>query len=525
MNSPERPVFPVPAAFADEPVDARRYLDALRRGIWLIVAIAAFVTAAVLAVSLNLPKTYQASTDIVYNPAATELQGTETTSTQRQLATFEALVLTPPITSAAAHKLSESPTVVKNSISASADPNANLLTITASAGNASVAATRANAVAEAFLAEQKSIQNLSLSNAQAQLREQIVRLQGTPDAATQIAALEARISALQIDAAGTTSELQIAEYASPPSSASSPKPALDALVALFASLLIGALVVLGRDQLRPRFTVPRELGATLKLPVLAGVPYRRRALGASRRRALSGLEHETYDALQATIRLLGSGDSRQHVLLVTSATHGEGKTTVTESLARSLSRAGQKTLVISGDLRSPTLDNAFGLRPQYGFADVLTAIDKNTRHPGEALHAAIRPAPGEFSLDVLDSGQVSPDPAALLSSTAVNEFFEAVRQTDYNYVLIDSPPILGLGDAQFLARHSDEVLVVARLDCVSPAQGSDLRDLLERLRLNAIGLVVVGAKVELSPYYLTGRPKAQTESLGRVSEPGVREPL
>jgi len=512
MSPPERPPSPLPTAFADQPVDARRYLDALRRNIWLIVAITAIVTVAVLVISLELPKTYKASTDIVYNPAAAQLQASETTSIQRQLATFEALVQTPPVTAAAARKLSESPAAVKDAISASADPNANLLMITASARSGSVAAARANAVAEAFLSEQQSIQNLGLSNAQAQLRGQIARLQGTPGAATQIAALEARISALQIDAAGTASELQVAEYASPPGAASSPKPLLDVIVALFASLLIGALVILGRDQMRPRFTMPRELGQALGLPVLAGVPYRRRAVGASRRRALSGLEHETYDALQATIRLLDPMGGRQNVLLVTSATHSEGKTTVAASLARSLSRAGQKTLVISGDLRSPTLHEHFGLRPQTGFADVLVAIEGNAQSSGEVLHGAMRTAPGELNLDVLDSGQALSDPAALLSSTALDRFFETLRQTDYRYILIDSPPILGLGDAQFLARQSDDVLVVARLDRVSPVQAEDLRDLLIRLQLNPIGVVVVGARVELSPYYLAEHPQTQTAS-------------
>ena len=99
---------------------------------------------------------------------------------------------------------------------------------------------------------------------------------------------------------------------------------------------------------------------------------------------------------------------------------------------------------------------------------------------------------------MLSSGQALSDPAALLSSAAVDGFFEALR-TDDSYVLIDSPPILGLGDAQFLARQSDDVLVVARLDRVSPLQAEDLRDLLKRLRLNPIGVVVVGARVDSHP--------------------------
>jgi capsular exopolysaccharide synthesis family protein len=502
----------MPTGFTDQSVDVQRYFDALRRGIWVIVAITAVVSIAVLAISIKLPKTYQASVDIVYNPAATVLQPAEATSTQRQLATFEALVQTPPVTSTAARKLSESPPAVKDAITASANPNANLLTVTASGRTGAVAAARANAVAVAFLAEEQSMQNLGFNNARAQLQAQIARLQGTPGAANQIAALEARISALQINASGTASELQIAESAVAPTSPSSPRPALNVIVAIFASLIIGILIVLGRDQLRPRFTTPRELGHALDVPVLAGVPYRRRTFRAQRRRGLSGLEHETYDALQATIRLLGPASGGQNVLLVTSATHGEGKTTVTASLARSLSRTGQKTLVISGDLRSPTLHEHFQLPPRPGLSDCLLAMNDDPQYVRDALDTTVRAAPGELNLDVLGAGRLPSDPAALLSSPAVDGFFEKLRETDYSYVLIDSPPMLGLGDAQFLARQSDNVLLTARLDRVAPAQAEDLRELVKRLQLNPIGVVVMGARVELSPYYLAERPQAQTPS-------------
>jgi polysaccharide biosynthesis transport protein len=512
MSFPKQPSSQSGTGFADQSVDAQRYFDSLRRGVRLIAAIMLVVTVLVIIVSLALPKTYRASVDIVYNPTATLLQSNEATSTQRQLATFEALVQTPPVTTTAAHKLSESPTAVKDAISASADSEANLLTITASAHNPSVAAARANAVAAAFVANEQHIQTTGLNSARAQLQAQIAELQQTPGSASQVAALQARISDLQIDASGTASQLQIAEAAVAPSSPSSPRPTLNAIVALVASFLIGVLFVLGRDQLRPRFSTPRELGQALHLPVLAGIPYRRGTLSANRRRALSGLEHETYDALQATMRLLDPLNGGQHVLLITSATHGEGKTTVTASLARSLSRAGQKTLVISGDLRSPTLHEHFGLRSQSGFADCLLAAEDDMQNPGEILDATIRTAPGELNLDLLYAGQPPLDPAALLSSPAVDRVFGALRQMDYGYVLIDSPPILGLGDTQYLAKQSDDVLVVARLDRVSPAQASDLSGLLERLQVNAIGVVVMGARVELSPYYLTEHTLTQTGS-------------
>ena len=109
----------------------------------------------------------------------------------------------------------------------------------------------------------------------------------------------------------------------------------------------------------------------------------------------------------------------------------------------------------------------------------------------------------DLNLDVLVAGQTPSDPGSLMSGAALGEVFEAIRRMDYGYVLIDSPPILGLSDTRFLARQADDLLLVARLDRISPSVAEDLSDLLARLKLAALGVVVVGAKAELSPYYLS----------------------
>jgi Mrp family chromosome partitioning ATPase/capsular polysaccharide biosynthesis protein len=499
------------ASFGDQAVDVRRYFEALRRGIKLILLIAVVVTLLVVLISTALPKSYQATAHIIYNPANTPLQPTEAASTQRQLATFQSILQNSAVIDTAAQQLSESPSALKSAISASTEENANIMTISATASRADLAATRANTVARVFISEQNTSQNLGLTNAEQQLKAQIAQLHGTPGSEAEIAALQSRISALQISAAGTSSELQLAGPATPPASPSSPHPARNALVALFAALLIGVLVVLGRDQLRPRFATPRELGQVLGLTVLTGVPYRPSLTTRQRRRALVGLEQEAYDVLQASVRLLGTDSGGQRVLLVTSAIHGEGKTTVTASLARSLARAGQRTLAISGDLRSPSLHEQLGLPPAPGLADCLLAADGGNLV--EVLKSAIREVPGDLNLDLLPAGQTPSDPGSLMSGVALEAVFEAVQGLDYHYVLVDSPPALGLSDTQFLARQAEDVLVVARLDRVSPDQAEDLQDLLRRLQITPIGLVAVGARVELSPYYTTERPAAS---------PGVR---
>jgi capsular exopolysaccharide synthesis family protein len=359
---------------------------------------------------------------------------------------------------------------------------------------------------------QQSLQSAGFDIARAQLEAQISALKGNPAAASEVAALQQRINALKISGAGTTSELQISESATPPGSAASPRPGLNAIIALFASLLIGVLVVLGRDQLRPRLGTARELGNMLDLPVLVSIPFRTRMASARRRQALAALEHETYDALQASVRLLGSGRPAPHVLLITSALHGEGKTTVTANLGRSLARAGEKTLLISGDLRFPALHEHFRLPLSPGLSDLLGAVQRRSAPPTEQLQQMIRPVPTDSGLAVLPAGPTPSDPSSLLSGSALEFLFEWLRGSGYSYILVDSPPILGLGDTPFLAQQAREVLLVERLGRVSPEQIEDVRELIERLRLHPFGLVVVGGKPEISPYYYSMRTPTPASS-------------
>ena len=496
------------SSLGDQAVDVRRYVDALRRGLPLIVAVAILVTVVVGAVSSALPKTYNATARLVYNPASSVLTQTDAESTQRQLATFQAFVPAPTVIAAAAKGLHEPPAAVKEAVSSSAESTSNILSISATARSASLAAARANAVAHAFLTEEEALQNRGFQEARTQLEAEIAELKAAPDTSAKIAALESRISALQISATGTQAELQIGESASAPSGPSSPRVAVNALIALVVSVVLAILLILARDQLRPRFSNPRELGDALGLPVLAGIPYRPQLTTPRRRLALRGLEREVYDLLQTAVRLHGLPASGQQMLLVTSATHAEGKTTVTANLGRSLARTGHKPLLISGDMRSPTLHEHFDLPPSPGLSDCLSAALSENGASAETVGAAIRAAPDELNLDLMAAGGTPSDPTSLVSSPALGMVLDAIRELDYAYVLIDSPPLLGIADAQLLARQAEDVLLVGRLDRVSPEQVEELRGLLSRLQLSPIGLTVVGARAEFSPYYISERAVA-----------------
>ena len=266
---------------------------------------------------------------------------------------------------------------------------------------------------------------------------------------------------------------------------------------LFASLFIAALVVLARAQLRPRVSGSRELGRLLDLPVMVEIPFVRRRFGHSPN-TLSAIEYEAYQTLQATLRMQLPPDS-QRTVLVTSALHGEGKTEVTAALGLVLAQAGQRTWLVSADMRWPRLHELFDVAQTPGLAEVLAG----GRQGESAVTVGARQGSRENGgrLHVLASGQRPPDPAQLLAGDALDGFFDDIKESEYDYVLLDGPPLLGLVDSQVLAQRVDGVIVVCRPDRLTSENAIDMRELLQRLRAPALGLVVIGGRSSPISYF------------------------
>ena len=495
----------------DEPVEVGRYLDAFRRSKWLIAIIVVSITAAVLVISLLLPKTYRATSKIVFEESSNSLSGSDAQSTQRDLATFRVRLTTREQLRAAVKNGLKGETVnsLRDKVHATVDPDANVINVVASDDTARGAAAIANTVAATFVAGRRQAQQQELKRTRALLQKQLDELRASltslnqAEVGSQIASVQQQLTDLAVNA-NTGSSLQLAESAEAPTSPSSPRPLRNALFAFFASLFIAALVVLARAQLRPRVSGSRELSRLLDLPVMVEVPFVRRRFGHSPN-TLSAIEYEAYQTLQASLRLQLPPD-RQRTVLVTSALHGEGKTEVTAALGLVLAQAGQRTWLVSADMRWPRLHELFDVAQTPGLAEVLAG----GRRGGEAAVAELvgaRKASGRSEesnggrLHVLASGQKPPDPAQLLAGDALDGFFDGVKESDYDYVLLDGPPLLGLVDSQVLAQRVDGVIVVCRPDRLTSANAADMRDLLQRVRAPALGLVVIGARSSPISYF------------------------
>jgi capsular exopolysaccharide synthesis family protein len=496
--------YTAPELPPDDPVEVGRYFDAFKRSRWLIALIVVGVTAAVFAISLLLPKTYQATSKLVLNATPSTVASSDAQSTQRDLATVKASLTYRPLLAAAAKNGLAGETVnsLRGEVQASVDQDANVISIVGTDDTARGAAAIANVVAATFLARERREQQQQVKHTRAVLTQALAGLQAslTPlnqaEIGPQIATVKQQLTDLALSA-NSPAALELGERAERPSSPSSPKPVRNAIFGLFASLFIAALVVLARAQLRPRISGSRELGRLLDLPVMVEVPFVRRRFGHSPN-TLSAIEYEAYQTLQATLRMQLPPDS-QRTVLVTSALHGEGKTEVTAALGLVLAQAGQRTWLVSADMRWPRLHELFDVAQTPGLAEVLAG----GRQGESAVTVGARQGSPENGgrLHVLASGQRPPDPAQLLAGGALDGFFDDIRESEYDYVLLDGPPLLGLVDSQVLAQRVDGVIVVCRPDRLTSGNAIDMRELLQRLHAPALGLVVIGGRSSPISYF------------------------
>ena len=485
-------------------LDAPRYVAALRRGFWLMVLIVVPLTATVLVLSLLLPKTYTATASLVLDERQGLLDTGSGETSVRRLATMQRLLTSRDVLERAADQLpGETADTLEDKVKVTADDAADIIRVQASDNDAEGAAAIANGVTRTFLAAERAADARRDAAARRELEDMLRRLEAGGASATEIRTVRDRLAELSISRIGGGDELRLAEVARPPESAAAPRPLQSTIFALFASIFIAVLVALGRDLVSPRLTGPRQLTALTGLTPLVVMPPGRRGRAAR--------ADEAYQALAASVRLQLS--EAQRVVVVTSPHVDPGRAEVSVGLGRALSANGVPTLLASADLRRPMIHEELGVPQAPGLGEVLSALETD---PGESAAGLIRtatrshqrPSPGE--LRALPSGDISQHPAALLSGDSLGVVFEELGRSEYRYVIVEGPPLLGPIDGQLVARWADAVLVVCRLDRLSPDDAVELGEVLARLRAPVLGSVVVGgSRVRYSlPAWTPVRAKA-----------------
>ena len=254
-----------------------------------------------------------------------------------------------------------------------------------------------------------------------------------------------------------SANIRIIEKAELPQAPISPNRMANYRLALLLGLALGIGLVLAFEHFDNTFRTPEDVKEHLGLPFLGMVPDASgRPAGPNAAKASplilrnpQSAAAESYRVLRTNL-LFSFAEGTGKVLLVTSAGPGEGKTTTVVNLAASIALNGARVLTVDADLRRPTMHQHFGVGKMPGLSDLIV---------GKAAPSqAIQPTKNQ-GLQVLPCGYIAPNPAELLGSQGMRDVIEALRK-HYDWVLIDTPPLLGMADTAVLCPYVDGVVLV-----------------------------------------------------------------
>ena len=273
----------------------------------------------------------------------------------------------------------------------------------------------------------------------------------------------------EIGVAGVSlSNIAIVDRAQVPGSPSAPNLLVNLALALFAGVGLSFLTVLGLEQIDEGLRDPASVGRLLGLPLLGSVPD---MPDESPKEALADAKSDLSEAyLSVETSLAFSTDHGfPKTLMVTSSRAAEGKSTSSLGLATVLARTGAKVLLIDADMRSPSVHEFFDHPNKQGLSNFL-AGDDNWRQ-------MVLPTP-QAGLRFLPAGPTPPNAAELLSGERMRLLMRE-GGGDFDHIIVDSPPIMGLADAPLLSRSVEGCAFVVEAEGV-PVRG--LRSALARLQ-------------------------------------------
>ena len=233
----------------------------------------------------------------------------------------------------------------------------------------------------------------------------------------------------------------------------SPKTKLNYIIALFLGLFLPTSIIMLRDFLNNKITEFEEIESSTKFPILGKVFHSFRRTNMVVNDYPNSSVTESFRAIRTNFEFFSNGGKNQ-VLLVTSATSGEGKTFCSINLASVFALNGHKTVLVEFDLRRPKIHLEFESSNMIGINSYL--IEK------AIIEDIIMPTHIE-NLDLISAGPAAPNPAELISSERTGEFIDKLKEM-YDYIIVDSAPAGIIAETFILMKHSDINIFVVRVN-------------------------------------------------------------
>ncbi len=329
----------------------------------------------------------------------------------------------------------------------------------------------------------------------------------------QVIALQTKLREAEIFAQARSESIKVLDKARAPEEPLKPRLKLNLALGAFVGMLLGMTFAVAKNYFQDTYLrleeAVRQLDELPESPSFLGVLPSMKKRSAYRlplmvHDAPNSRTAEAFRVLQAKLPFLNPGASVK-TILVTSATRGEGKSTISSNLAVALAQRGNKVLLIDADMRRPSQHNTFPseqlLQEDTGTSE-LPVARVDTRKPGlseaiihlnaenadDVLHATVKQT-GIPDLELLPSGTVPPNPIELLNSEMMNQLLELAK-SEYDIIVIDSPPVRAVADPMILANIVDAIVYVfditktRRFDVVT-----GIRHLTEAFPTKKVGVV------------------------------------
>jgi Mrp family chromosome partitioning ATPase/capsular polysaccharide biosynthesis protein len=519
-----------PAGPNDGPHHLARFVTTLRERWWAVLFTIIVVGGLVFGVSLLLEPRYSATSQLTYSSRDAQLASQALSSSGNpELAhniSSDSLALT---TSAFAGRVSKamggsvSAGDLRSSIDIASDPGPDVITIKAVGSDPIKVAEIADTFASEFVKLRQEGVEESLTEAKSFLDARIDSL--TPEEASSELgiALKQQREGLALVISMQVTDYEILQKATVPTSPYFPRPFRMLLIGLGAGLLIGLIVASLLDYFDRRIKDQSTLERVMELPVLGTVPLvsRQKSSSSSIDKSAVGFAQgndsllESVQMLRSNLKVLGFGDTRRTVL-ITSTAPGEGKSRLAANLAIGMALSGDRVILVDADLRNPTIHKYLGIPNDQGLGDALMEREVSWSAKIQAVDLApfasprmgLAKKPGGKEVAIskflcLPSGSLPSNPTEILESEALGDVL-AELQGISDYVILDGPPMLVASDALVLAQSVDAVVLASTLGKETTAEAVQVRQLLARAEIAALGIVICGGKPQ-PPYRQSAR--------------------
>jgi succinoglycan biosynthesis transport protein ExoP len=497
------------------------HLGVLARRKWVVLVALVITPLVALALTLRQTPLYQGSSEVLlsHQNLSASLEGLVDPSAgldpQRVAETQAELARVPEVarrTLATVGLQDRTPFDFLAASTVSAKSNADLLDFSVQDRDPALARRLATAYGQQYIAYRNELDSAALDRAHHSVEQRLdqLRAEGANGSAL-YADLSAKMHQLDtLEALQTTAAFLVR----PADSAAQirPRPSRALVLGLGLGLLFGIGLAFLMEALDTRVRTAEEIEERLRLPLLArlpSLPRRPREQGPTALLSLSdaaGPYAESIRTLRGRLDL-ARRDRGMKVLMATSATRGEGKSTMVANLAVALAEAGRRVVLCDLDARRPVIGGFFGLEAQAGLIDValgqielehalsVVAIPDKPYWPRQQAGNGNSGDSLGGLLEVLTLGRTPADPAEFVGSDRVGEILESLCARA-DIVLVDAPALLDVGDAMTVSTKVDALLIVTRLDVIRRPMLSELHRVLASCPAPALGFVLTGVNID-----------------------------